>query len=83
MTVIPLHRSGYTPREERMLRELGISVAALWHRLPVEVKAVILNQAETGMRSELALAGLQELHSFLGTYTLRHRDVEADCASKG
>ena len=81
MPVVPFRKSAFTPQEERQLRDLGMTVAVLWHRLPVEMKALILNQTETGMRSEEARTRLQELHAFLGNYTPPCPDTGSKCTS--
>ncbi len=77
MSVIPLRESAYTPAEEQLLRQLGLSIAMLWHRMPSEVRTVILNQAEINMKHPQARDGLGELRGFLEEYVQRRASAKA------
>ena len=78
MSVIPLQKSGYSPAEEKLLRQLGVSVAMLWHRMPAEVRTVILNQAEINIAHPQARESLGELRDFLEEYMHRRAPAAAE-----
>jgi hypothetical protein len=57
--------------EERLLSLIGRAVALQWRLLPEEMRAVILNQAETLSYRSTASTIREQLRTFLEVYSTR------------
>jgi hypothetical protein len=65
--VVDLRETDRPEDEERLLRQIGLAVAVQWRRMPQEVRAIILNQAEINSGSASTLRARME--TFLEEYS--------------